>query len=194
VHETATGEDTDGALVGRIAAGDGRALAEVARRHGPRLRALALRFAGGAADADDIVQETFWTLWRKADRWQPGGPPLGAWLARIAINRAIDGDRRRRVRRFFGLEDAAEVGDPAVAAEQSVAARQELLAVSRDILSLPARQRAAILLAVGGEHSNAEIAEALGLSLGAAEQLLVRARKTLRAQLAARDAEMEKRA
>ncbi|MEO8668516.1 MAG: sigma-70 family RNA polymerase sigma factor, partial [Bauldia sp.] len=174
-----------------IAAGDDRALAEVARRHGPRLRGLALRFSGGMADADDIVQETFWTLWRRAGRWRPDGPPLGAWLARIAINRAIDGDRRRRVRRFFGLESAEDIGDPAVSAELSITARQELAAVRQDILALPPRQRAAILLAATGEHSNGEIAEALGLSLGAAEQLLVWARKTLRANLAARDASTE---
>ena len=53
-----------------------------------------------------------------------------------------------------------------------------------DIRTLPARQRAAILLASDGEKSNIEIADALGVSLGAAEQLLVRARRTLRARLA----------
>jgi RNA polymerase sigma-70 factor (ECF subfamily) len=52
---------------------------------------------------------------------------------------------------------------------------------------LPQRQRAAILLAAGGEHSNSEIAAMLGLSAGAVEQLLVRARRTLRAKLAERE-------
>ena len=106
---TAIGEADDEILAGLIAAGDQRAFGEIVRRHGGRLRALALRFAGGAADADDIVQETFLSFWRMAGRWQPGGAPLGAYLTRIAINRAIDGDRRRRVRRFFGLEAADAV-------------------------------------------------------------------------------------
>ncbi len=183
--------ETDEALVGRMAAGDERALAEIVRRHAGRVKALALGFAGGAAEADDVVQETFWRLWRNAHRWRPGGPPLSAYLARIAMNRAIDASRRRRLRRFFGLEDAAEVADPDPAADERLATGSELAAVARDVRALPARQRAAILLAADGERQNAEIAEAMGLSVGAVEQLLVRARRTLRIRLAARDAEGE---
>ena len=115
------------------------------------------------------------------------GPPFAAWLTRIAINRAIDAGRRRRVRRFFGLEEADAVADEAATAEDETAARGELAAVAADIRALPQRQRAAILLAAGGEHSNSEIAAMLGLSAGAVEQLLVRARRTLRARLAERE-------
>jgi RNA polymerase sigma-70 factor (ECF subfamily) len=180
-------QQTDEALVGRIADGDERAFTEIVRRHAGRLRTLALRFAGGSAEADDIVQETFWTVWRKAKQWDPDGPPFAAYLTRIAINRAIDADRRRKVRRFFGLEDADEIADPAPAADDNMVAGGELAAVARDIGKLPARQRAAILLAADGERSNAEIAEAMNLSVGAVEQLLVRARRTLRAKLSARE-------
>jgi RNA polymerase sigma-70 factor (ECF subfamily) len=48
---------------------------------------------------------------------------------------------------------------------------------------LPEKQRLALLLAVQAERSNAEIASVLGVSEGAAEQLLVRARRTLRAMM-----------
>jgi RNA polymerase sigma-70 factor (ECF subfamily) len=170
-------------------AGDERALAEIVRRHGPRLRALALRFSGDRGAADDILQETFLAAWRHAGKWQPGGPPFAAWLTRIAINRAIDRDRKRRLRRFFGLEGSEEVADPAVSAESAMTMRAELAAVVGDIRDLPPRQRAAILLSADGERSNAEIAGVLGLSEGAAEQLLVRARRTLRQRLAERDRE-----
>ena len=185
--EALAGEATDEVLIQRIGAGDQRAFAEIVRRHGGRLKALALRFAGGAAEADDIVQETFWSVWRNAARWQPGGPPFAAYLTRMAMNRAIDADRRRRLRRFFGLEEAGETADPEPAADTRLAASKELTDVTRDIRSLPVRQRAAILLAAEGARTNAEIAEAMGLSVGAVEQLLVRARRTLRNHLAARD-------
>lgn len=182
-------DDPDRALVVRMQAGDERAFAEIVRRHGPRLRALALRFSGDRAAADDLLQETFLAAWRNVARFVPGGAPYGAWLTRAAINRAIDGDRRRRLRKFFGLEAGAEIADPAAPADDAVAARQELAAVARDIKALPSRQRLAILLAADGERSNREIAEALGLSEGAAEQLLVRARRTLRQRLAEREKE-----
>jgi RNA polymerase sigma-70 factor (ECF subfamily) len=181
------GETGDDVLVRRIGAGDQRAFAEIVRRHGGRLRALALRFTGGATEADDIVQETFWSLWRNAGRWQPGGPPFAAYLTRMAMNRAIDADRRRRLRRYFGLEEANERADPEPAADARLGASKELTAVTRDNQGLPLRQRAAILLAAERSRTNAEIAEAMGLSVGAVEQLLVRARRTLRARLAARD-------
>jgi RNA polymerase sigma-70 factor (ECF subfamily) len=180
-------EDSDEALALRVAAGDNRAFSEIVRRHGGRLRALAHRFTGGGAEADDIVQETFVSFWKSAARWQPGGPPLGAYLTRIAVNRAIDGDRRRKVRRFFGLEEVGEIVDPNAGAEEHLAGRSELAAVRGFVAALPARQRAAILLAAGGERSNAEIGEAMGLSVGAVEQLLVRARRTLRLRLAERE-------
>jgi RNA polymerase sigma-70 factor (ECF subfamily) len=183
----ATGEEPDEALALRVAAGDQRALTEIVRRHGGRLRALAHRFTGGASEADDIVQETFLSFWKAAQRWQPGGPPLGAYLTRIAVNRAIDGERRRRVRRFFGLEDAATVADTDPMAEQRLAGKDQLAVVAQHIALLPARQRAAILLAADTERSNAEIGEVMGLSVGAVEQLLVRARRTLRLRLAETD-------
>jgi RNA polymerase sigma-70 factor (ECF subfamily) len=185
--------DPDEALVARIARGDERAFTEVVRRHTGRLRTLLHRFVGDSGEADDIVQETFWTVWRKAGSWTPGGPPFGAWLTRIALNRAIDADRRRRARRFFGIEEAGDIADDAASAEDEVTTRGELTAVAKDIRALPPRQRAAILLAAGGERSNLEIANAMGLSEGAVEQLLVRARRTLRARLAERDGAKERR-
>ena len=178
---------SDEALVAQIATGDQRAFAEIVRRHGGRLRALALRFSGGGAEADDIVQETFWSLWRNASRWRPDGPPFAAYLTRMAINRAIDGERKLKTRRFFGLDAAEDTADPEPPADQRMAANHALAAVAGDIRDLPARQRAAILLAADGERSNAEIAETMGLSIGAVEQLLVRARRTLRTRLAARE-------
>lgn len=176
----------DDALALGVAAGDERALAEIVRRHAGRLKALARAFTGGAADADDIVQETFWKFWRTADRWQPGGPPLGAYLTRMTMNRAIDADRRRRLRRLFGIDAAMEVADPAPTADASLESAAELTAVRRDLAGLPARQRTAILLAADGERTNAEIGRTMGMSVGAVEQLLVRGRRTLRRRLAER--------
>ncbi len=184
---TATADETDESLALKTADGDTRAFREIVRRHGGRLRALALRFSGSSAEAEDIVQDTFLRYWRTAKRWQPGGPPLGAYLTRIAVNRSIDAERVRKVRRFFGLEEASEIADTQPLQDAQTEASRAVEAVARDITHLPPRQRAAILLAAEGDKSNADIAAAMELSEGAVEQLLVRARRTLRARLAERD-------
>ncbi len=181
-------DDPDLPLIAAVAGGDQRALAQLVRRHGPRLRALASGYSAAAADADDVVQETFFTVWRTAGRFEARGVKVSSWITRIAVNRCIDLERRRKLRRLVGLEDAAEVREGGVGADRDLDGRRTLAAVLDDIRALPARQRAAILLAADGEKSNIEIADALGVSLGAAEQLLVRARRTLRDRLAAREA------
>lgn len=182
--------DPDIALIRAVAAGDEQALTALLRRHGARIRALAAGYSAAAGSADDVVQDTFWTIWRTASRFEDRGVKVASWITRIAVNRCIDLERRRKLRRFVGLEDAAEAADPDVGAERQLADRSRLAAVMDDIRALPARQRAAILIAAGGEHSTADIAESLGVTVGAAEQLLVRARRTLRMNLARREGEV----
>lgn len=109
-------------------------------------------------------------------------------------DRSQSGHRRRPTTQgspIFGLEDAADIADPEAAADDRLAGKDALEAVSGYVATLPARQRAAILLAADGERSNAEIGEAMGLSVGGVEQLLVRARRTLRKRLAEREGREE---
>jgi RNA polymerase sigma-70 factor (ECF subfamily) len=172
--------DDDDALMSRAAAGDRRAFSLLVIRHAERVRAVALRFTGNAADADDVAQATFLAAWRDLPNWQRGRAQFGTWLYRVAVNRCIDLARRRRVRSWLSLDAVAEPADERVSAADVAVHQSELAAVRRDIRALPDKQRAALLLAVQAEKSMAEIAEALGVSAGAAEQLLVRARRSLR--------------
>ena len=65
-------EFSDDDLMAEAACGDERAFAIVVRRHYDPLRALALRFSGSEAEAEDVVQETFVAAWKAAPDWQPG--------------------------------------------------------------------------------------------------------------------------
>jgi len=172
--------DPDAPLFSRLAAGDQAALGPLMARHGPRLRVLARRMTGRNDEAEDIVQEAFVAIWRRAARIDPDKAPIAAYLTRAVVNRCIDRARRQKIRRLIGLESAPEIEDDAPGADQVVEARGEMQAVARDLADLPARQRAAILLASGGDLTVAEVAAAMDLSVGATEQLLVRARRTLR--------------
>jgi RNA polymerase sigma-70 factor (ECF subfamily) len=173
-------EETDDDLLRAAASGSERAFGLLVARHIDRVRSIAKGFTGNLADADDIAQEVFLTVWRKAASWEPGAARFTTWVYRITANKCIDRHRRMRLRRWIGLEAVESVlasdDDP----ERTIAGRGALEIAMRAMANLPDRQRMAIVLSVAGEQSNAEIAEAMGLSVGAVEQLLVRARRALR--------------
>jgi RNA polymerase sigma-70 factor (ECF subfamily) len=173
--ETLSDED----LLARIADEDRSAFTILMRRHGQKVRGLALAFGGRPADADDVTQDVFIMLWRRPNSWQPGKAAFTTWLYRVVANRCLDQARRQRVRRWLPFEDAADPVDETPSALDVLSNRDRLAEVRKMILTLPEKQRLALLLAVQGEQSNAEIASILSVSEGAAEQLLVRARRRL---------------
>ena len=168
-------------LMARMASSDQAALARLITLYGRGMRIVATRYIGDAAAAEDIVQEAFLRAWTEARRFDPARGSAAAWLYRIAINLCIDQQRRRRLVRFFGLDgeaDVTETDDPG--AEQIVQGRQNLARVRRQIAALPGPQRMAILLSAVAGMDGAEIAATMDRSRGSVEQLLVRARRTLR--------------
>lgn len=177
--ERASDED----LLARIADEDRGAFTSLMRRHGKTVRGLAFAFSGRAADADDVTQEVFIMLWRRPHAWKPGRAAFSTWLYRVVANRCLDQARRQKLRRFLPFGEVADPVDEAPSAYDALAGRDTLAEVGRMIRTLPEKQRLALLLSVQAERSNAEIASVLGVSEGAAEQLLVRARKTLRAKM-----------
>jgi RNA polymerase sigma-70 factor (ECF subfamily) len=176
----------DDGLLARIAAGDQAALAGLIARHGRGLKMFASRYLGSVADAEEVVQDVFVSVWRNAGRFDPRKARATTWLYRITANRCIDQRRRRAWRSFIGLDDLAD--DPvseAPDAEATVAARQDLALVRNGISRLPERQRMALLLRAVADLDIPSIADVMGASAGSAEQLLVRARRGLRSHMAA---------
>ena len=163
-----------------VARGDQGALAQLVARHAAGVKAVALRFTGSAADADDIVQEVFLKVWTHAGRYDPEKASFATWLFRIATNRCFDLLRGRRRWSWLGLDAADAQISTEPAADATLDGRQSLEAVRRDILALPERQRMALLLVVTTERTAQDVADVLGIGRGAAEQLIVRARQTLR--------------
>ena len=177
-------EESDDELVGLVARGDRAAFARLVARHRSRLVALTARSLGRAA-AEDVVQEVFTRAWVKAPTWrvrEPGRPSYAAWLTRVAVNLAIDQTRKARTTTLDSIE---EPEDPAAPADAAMIARERAVRIKAAIAALPERQRLAIGLTYDAELSNAEGADAMGISVGAFELLLVRARRALR--LALRD-------
>lgn len=174
--------DPDLALVRAIAAGDGAACRSLVERHLERLHALATRMTGNAADADEICQDAFVRAWQQAPRWQPGQARFSTWLHQVALNLCRD---RLRVRRE--PVPAETLAEPAHAdtPERQAGARDRQRQIQAVLATLPERQREALLLCHYQGYSNIEAAALLEVGVDALESLLARARRGLRAALAA---------
>jgi RNA polymerase sigma-70 factor (ECF subfamily) len=179
----ATGDGSDGALMARVAAGDAESFTRLVMRHTPMVHAIAWRMLGDAAEAEDVVQETFAKAWVNARGWTPAGGGLGAWLRRISTNSCLDRLRRPR---FISDEALPERADEAPQADLVIDGERRRAAIAASIQALPERQRAAIVLTYYEGVSNAEAASILGIGVKALESLLVRARQALTRSLAAK--------
>jgi RNA polymerase sigma-70 factor (ECF subfamily) len=180
-------EESDDQLVLRVGRGDRVAFVRLVARHRGKITALTTRMVRDAGVAEDIVQETFLRAWVKAPGWialsHGGTARFTTWLSRIAVNLAIDRLRRRP---DLPLESAPEPLDPAPGAEQMLLAQEQDALVAHAVAALPERQRAAIALTYDQDLNNIEGAAAMGISAGAFELLLVRARRSLRNAMGSR--------
>jgi RNA polymerase sigma-70 factor, ECF subfamily len=172
-------DDSDEALMARIARGDEPAFRVLSRRHLPAAVGLARRILGNAADAEDVAQEAMLRVWTHAPRWQPLAA-FKTWLTRVVVNLCLD---RKRRAAWVDLDKAGEIVDPAPGAGEQAEGdeRERLLAAAID--KLPARQRTAIVLTYSEGMSNAQVAEVLDTSVSAVETLLVRGKQNLRRAL-----------
>jgi RNA polymerase sigma-70 factor (ECF subfamily) len=172
-------DDSDEALMAKVARGDERAFQLLSRRHLPAMLGVARRILGNAAEAEDVAQEAFMRVWTYAPRWQPLAQ-FRTWLTRVVVNLCLD---RKRRAPWVALETAGEIVDPTPGAgeQAEVDERERMLATA--VEKLPARQRSAIVLTYGEGMSNAQVAEILDTSVSAVETLLVRGKQNLRRAL-----------
>lgn len=153
-----------------------------------RIYSVAVRLAGQDA-AEDIVMDTFLKAWQGLPEYN-GRAALGTWLCRIAHNCALDHLRRAKVRKAQSLDDPdgslsmAQVRDPRGATPSEEMQRaEESASVQAAIARLPDAHRQVILLRYVDDLRYAEIAAALGISIGTVMSRLFHARAKLRGLL-----------
>jgi RNA polymerase sigma-70 factor, ECF subfamily len=152
----------DMALVSAIRAGDQGAMAALYDRYSPVVYSVALRVLGDTGAAEDVQQDVFMQLWRNPGAFDSSRGNLGAWLAVITRNRAIDTLRKRRPQ--DDIEDVVLSVVPDMAAD---ADRSRIAAKVRDLLTaMPAIQRAALEMAYYEGLTHTEIASKTGEPLG----------------------------
>jgi RNA polymerase sigma factor (sigma-70 family) len=180
----ARGADTE--IVRRLHAGDDSAFADLDTRHRRALTAYARRLLRSEHDAQDVVQDA---LVSAHTALRAGSPvrELRPWLYALVRNRAIDEVRRARHGEQELPTDAGDAGagDPVTVLFR----RESVRRLVEDIAELPDEQRTALLMREVDGAPAEEVAAHLGLSSGAAQMLVARARGNLVRARDARDAD-----
>ncbi|MDX2308444.1 MAG: sigma-70 family RNA polymerase sigma factor [Hyphomicrobium sp.] len=174
-------QEGDSALLARVAREDERAFRSLVDQHMSRTLTLARRILRDADEADDIAQETFLRLWRKAAGIDVGPAGVAPWLRQVATNLCLD--RLRQRGRLEVTDDLPEVPD-APRQLAALEARDLKSRVDEALMRLPERQRVALTLFQYEGMSMAEVGAMMGISDEAVESLLARARRSLKVALA----------
>ncbi len=158
---------SDEAVLAAIARRDEAAVAALYDRYGALAYALAYRILQDRGAAEDVVQDVYLGVWRRAGSYRPGRGSVRTWLLASVHHRAIDRLRGTagRARRDTALEEVdrvAALDDPW---------RDVELTLQRDVLrkglaTLPEEQRRTIELAYFGGFTHSQIAELLGEPVG----------------------------
>jgi RNA polymerase sigma-70 factor (ECF subfamily) len=137
-------------------------------RHADAAFSLAYRMCGRRSMAEDVVQESFLSLWRRGASYDPTRGSVRSWVLSVVHNRAIDAFRRETVRtsRDVGDEGVAERVAASERTEAEVERRDEARHVRSALGELPADQRQVIELAYFGGFTHSQIAEMLTLPAG----------------------------
>ena len=154
--------------VRRARAGDAQAFAVLVERHERMVLRTALRLLGRMELAQDAAQDAFLRLHRHLGRFDESRE-LGPWLYRVVVNVCRDVARRSGGARLVALEDAGVLASPSDGArerEDAVALSEQRRMVQAALLTLPAREREAIVLRDIEGLPTEEVARVLGSSAG----------------------------
>ncbi len=175
-------QDTDAGLPGdehlldRIRANDQQAMADIFDRYAGMVYSVALRVLKDQGQAEDVMQEIFFQVWKAPGVFVQGRGSLGAWLAVVARNRAVDVLRRRKP--SDPVEDVVLATATNLASEVE---RNSMMDKVRSVLNgLPSEQQRSVELAFFEGLTHSEIAARTGDPLGTVKTRIRSALMTLR--------------
>ena len=185
----------ESALVERLKAGDQAAFETIFNLYSPKLYGVAQRILGEVADTEEVIQDVFWTVYRKAKMFR-GNSQFSTWLYRLTVNAALGKIRRSKKNREVEYEEflpkfqedghhsVRPVVDWSDTLDEQYAKQeiQQLLANALDQLK-PIDKSVVVLSDLEG-MSDKEIAATLSLTVSAVKTRLHRARLFLRGKLA----------
>lgn len=181
----ALGTLDDKGLMRLVCENDSAAFAILYKRHARAAYLLALQMCGRPVLAEDVVQETFLSLWRSAPHYDSSRGTLRTWVLGIVHHRALDLLRRGVVydRKWVDVEAIAEQLEATERTEWEVGRRDAAREVRASLRRLPPEQSRVIELAYYGGFSNTEIAAMLDAPVGTIKGRMRLGLKKLRSQL-----------
>jgi RNA polymerase sigma-70 factor (ECF subfamily) len=156
----------EAALLQRIARGDRAALAALFEAQAGRLLGVALRIVRRRDLAEEVIQDSFVSIWQSAARFDPARGSARGWLVTIVRNRALNLVRDGARLDLLDPDALAEIGDRRHDALSAYRDLPDSHALRRCLGLLDERKREAILLAYVVGMSHGEVAGQLGAPLG----------------------------
>ncbi len=166
-------QETDESLMAHLVAGNTSALETLYDRYAPAVMGVALRIVQDQTSAEEVVQETFWRVWKNAKGFQQERGQFSGWMFAIARNIAIDRLRKMKSQPKISLDNRNDdeiplenLPDPGTNVAESAFDTIKHQQVRSALQQLPKEQSQVIRMAFFQGLSRQEIAEALQAPLG----------------------------
>ncbi len=174
-------------IVAAMAAGDsGPALNAFYEQYASMVLALLMKMLGSRAEAEEILQEVFVELWKRAPQYDPARGSVVAWVITVARCRALDA-LRARGRRHGDRQSEYEEGDALVTEggrpDVLVSSTRWHQALRQAFQKLSGEQRAVLELSYFQGMSHGQIAETLGLPVGTVKSRILAGMRSMRTLL-----------
>jgi RNA polymerase sigma-70 factor (ECF subfamily) len=178
-------------LIKELRRGNQAAFKELFDSYSTLVYNVAYRMLQNKQDAEDVTQEVFFQAYKSLKQFRAESQ-LSTWLYRIAVNRSLNHQRKRKLERWLSLDfDSDEknaknfdaLGSTEVNADTVMEKKDTERIVQEAINALPSQQRIAILLHRYEELSYEEIAIIMGVTVASVESRLHRAKQTLAKKL-----------
>jgi RNA polymerase sigma-70 factor (ECF subfamily) len=158
--------DALASLMAQIAEGDRAALRQLYEATSSKLFGVCLRILSDREEAEDVLQDVYVTIWRRADRFDAGRASVMAWISAIARNRAIDRLRARGPSSRRDSIDGMELADDGPGAEALVGAADDARRLQACMNELDPRTREVIRIAFFEGVTYEAIAQRMDAPLG----------------------------
>jgi RNA polymerase sigma-70 factor, ECF subfamily len=188
LHTDHTAQDSSGlnGLLIEVAGGSRNAFESLYRATSSKLLSVCLRVLSDRAEAEDVLQEVFTTIWHKAHQFDPARASPIAWLAMIARNKSIDRLRSQPARGTLApIEFADDIADGGASPLQTAVSADERERLEACMGQLDARRQSLIRAAFFDGSTYEELAQRIASPLGSVKSWIRRGLLQLRGCLEA---------